>query len=331
MSQSFIFDDMFTLFLLHAKNNSHGEIEFAKINPQNGDITLSPWDVMVLDIEDLNDDNYVYLSAFTYASLMTVSHTKYYELAGGSAEMPQSPKLQTYLSQADRESARSEMKNFHHTLQVKPFNYFRFVKDGYPQSRIIRGLQDQWKNEYNINLYYQFNTETNIHDFWYAIFATTTHSTQFTDPKPLTGGLIKICESDKISIPHLKSWTSKVALRNAISGGNEKLAISMVKNGLDVEQADEKGVTEFMMASSRGMIDLVKEMIKQKVNVDAKTTEGVTALMVAANAGHLEVVNALIEAGANSAMTSNAGDTALDYAKMNGNGKVIWALGQASR
>lgn len=93
-------------------------------------------------------------------------------------------------------------------------------------------------------------------------------------------------------------------LLDAVMAGDLTQVARVLKNGADVNAANEEGTTALMLAAGLGKLDLVEHLIKSGATVDATDARGWTALMKALfnyemNRGFPDVVQALIDAGAN--------------------------------
>lgn len=81
-----------------------------------------------------------------------------------------------------------------------------------------------------------------------------------------------------------------------------------------VDIPDEKGLNALLIASHRGLLEIVEALLDSGANVNYKTEKGYTALMFAAVGGHLTVVETLIKNGA--VITSTVdGISPLDFAR----------------
>jgi hypothetical protein len=83
------------------------------------------------------------------------------------------------------------------------------------------------------------------------------------------------------------------------------------------------------IAASRGDIDVVRRYLDDRVEIDFADEYGLTALMSAAFEGRAEVVALLLERGADPRLRHSSGETALDYAKSNGHRSVTPVLASA--
>jgi len=100
------------------------------------------------------------------------------------------------------------------------------------------------------------------------------------------------------------------------------------KQGVDVNQAMNNGVTPLYIASSNGHAEVVSMLLaKQGVNANQADNRGVTPIMVASQEGHAEVVPMLLgKQGVDVNQAANNGWTPLYIASRNGNAKVVKKL-----
>ena len=89
----------------------------------------------------------------------------------------------------------------------------------------------------------------------------------------------------------------------------------------DIMMPNIVGVNAFLIAVSRGHLDIVMELLHHKAEVDYRTPFGLTALMLAASkdvgGDYTDIVRALIEAGADIHLRENLGQSALMVAANN--------------
>ena len=75
-----------------------------------------------------------------------------------------------------------------------------------------------------------------------------------------------------------------------------------------------KGETALIIASARGLIDIVRLLLTHGVNVDATNEDGDTPLMIASWQGNLDLVKLLLDKGADPNVVNKVGMTALSIA-----------------
>jgi ankyrin repeat protein len=182
---------------------------------------------------------------------------------------------------------------------------------------------------------------------------------------PLLLVIFTSCNSErkKNSVPPVQeeinaiSAISDASLIDPANRGELKVVEDLLKQGADVNQADQDGRTPLMYAAYNGHTETVKLLLEHKAFVDVTDVNGrtalmfaasgpfpvvvgllldyqadpnkadygehFTALMYAASEGQLEVVNILIEHHANPAMKDIDGDNALSFARKNGHSDVV--------
>ena len=105
----------------------------------------------------------------------------------------------------------------------------------------------------------------------------------------------------------------------------------LIKNGVDVNSADESGVTALMHAARGGNIEGARELLKAGADVNAVDKNGKAALIHAVREDGAEMVRILLGAGANIDAADNHGWTAMREAKMWWHDGVIAELSAWSR
>jgi len=100
-----------------------------------------------------------------------------------------------------------------------------------------------------------------------------------------------------------------------------------IKQGIDINQANPKGFTPFILAVYNNNIDAVKFLLKNGAKTDAQDLSGNTALMGATFKGYVEMTNLLVNEGkANVNQLNSNGATALIFAATFGQVEIIKIL-----
>ncbi len=97
------------------------------------------------------------------------------------------------------------------------------------------------------------------------------------------------------------------------------LLMLLIKNGADIFEFDDEGVSIFDMSITYNNIDIVKYILEQGIDVNATHRRSrFTPLMAAASYGRVEITQILLEYGADKNMREDKGFSATDFArKMN--------------
>uniref|UniRef100_A0A8C2PL73 Ankyrin 1, erythrocytic a n=1 Tax=Cyprinus carpio TaxID=7962 RepID=A0A8C2PL73_CYPCA len=111
-------------------------------------------------------------------------------------------------------------------------------------------------------------------------------------------------------------------LRAARSGNLEK-ALDHIKNGIDINTANQNGLNGLHLASKEGHVKMVLELLHHGIVLETPTKKGNTALHIAALAGQEQVVTELVNYGANVNVQSQKGFTPLYMAAQENHLEVV--------
>jgi hypothetical protein len=104
----------------------------------------------------------------------------------------------------------------------------------------------------------------------------------------------------------------RVGLHEAVIVGNVEAIRQHVAAGSDLDQKDDYGSTQLIVAATFGKAEAAKALIDGGASLSITNNDGSTPLHVAAFLCHVEVVEALLDAGADKGAPNGAGRTALD-------------------
>ena len=93
--------------------------------------------------------------------------------------------------------------------------------------------------------------------------------------------------------------------------GYLNIVTSLIKNGANLNQADNNGSTPLYIASKNGHFEIVKELINANACINQTNNDNMTPLCIANRNSHTNIVNFLIlngANGANGALKANADD-----------------------
>lgn len=119
------------------------------------------------------------------------------------------------------------------------------------------------------------------------------------------------------------------ALMAACSNGNMDFATLLIKNGADVDQANDEGWTPLLNTASAEDIDaniiydIAKLLLQNGANVNAANAYGETALLKAVYRNNEKMVKLLLEHGADDRITNKTGDSPLSVAKQKGYANIL--------
>uniref|UniRef100_A0A4W6GA11 Ankyrin 1 n=1 Tax=Lates calcarifer TaxID=8187 RepID=A0A4W6GA11_LATCA len=111
-------------------------------------------------------------------------------------------------------------------------------------------------------------------------------------------------------------------LRAARSGNLDK-ALEHIKNGIDINTANQNGLNGLHLASKEGHVKMVLELLHNGIVLETTTKKGNTALHIAALAGQEQVVTELVNYGANVNAQSQKGFTPLYMAAQENHLEVV--------
>jgi hypothetical protein len=105
-----------------------------------------------------------------------------------------------------------------------------------------------------------------------------------------------------------------------------ELAELLIKQGLKVNQSDERGDSAIHLAGYQGSVSRVKGLIELGANINAIDKKGETLLMDMSRRGNLDVVDFLLRNNADQLLKDERGNIALDFAKKFQNNKIVQRL-----
>ncbi|KAL2099761.1 hypothetical protein ACEWY4_004155 [Coilia grayii] len=116
------------------------------------------------------------------------------------------------------------------------------------------------------------------------------------------------------------------ALHLASKEGHVKMVLELLHNGINLETMTKKGNTALHIAALAGQEKVVAELVRFGANVNAQSQKGFSPLYMAAQENHLEVVKFLLENGANQSLPTEDGFTPLAVALQQGHENVVALL-----
>ncbi|XP_070820144.1 ankyrin-1a isoform X8 [Chaetodon trifascialis] len=136
------------------------------------------------------------------------------------------------------------------------------------------------------------------------------------------------------ALEHIKNGIDiNTANQNGLNGlhlaskeGHVKMVLELLHNGIVLETTTKKGNTALHIAALAGQEQVVTELVNYGANVNAQSQKGFTPLYMAAQENHLEVVKFLLENGANQSIPTEDGFTPLAVALQQGHENVVALL-----
>ena len=125
-------------------------------------------------------------------------------------------------------------------------------------------------------------------------------------------------------------YNDPMPIFEASSNGYTETLSKLVKNGANINIANDEGMTPLHIAIKNGHTETVKVLIAAGANISTKSAiNGWTPLYIACAKGYTDIVNALIEAGADVNVPMATGITPLSIAIMKSHIDVVVALMKA--
>ena len=175
-------------------------------------------------------------------------------------------------------------KGWKRNIQWKPVaeHYIRKTgNDATNDKAFQKKLRDAFRN-------YRYNSEKHLHDA-YKHYENTKDTSQLKE-------VLSVDSVGKldINVPiYIPGYT--VLLHASEEGHAEVVAMLLAKQGVDVNQAADDGVTPLYIASQEGHSEVVSMLLaKQGVDVNQARNDGDTPLYVAIDNGYSEVVSMLL-------------------------------------
>ncbi|XP_031712261.1 ankyrin-1a isoform X12 [Anarrhichthys ocellatus] len=136
------------------------------------------------------------------------------------------------------------------------------------------------------------------------------------------------------ALDHIKNGIDiNTANQNGLNGlhlaskeGHVKMVLELLHNGIVLETTTKKGNTALHIAALAGQEQVVTELVNYGADVNAQSQKGFTPLYMAAQENHLEVVKFLLENGANQSTPTEDGFTPLAVALQQGHENVVALL-----
>ncbi|XP_030004763.1 ankyrin-1 isoform X3 [Sphaeramia orbicularis] len=136
------------------------------------------------------------------------------------------------------------------------------------------------------------------------------------------------------ALDHIKNGIDiNTANQNGLNGlhlaskeGHVKMVLELLHAGIELEATTKKGNTALHIAALAGQEKVVAELVNYGANVNAQSHKGFSPLYMAAQENHLEVVKFLLENGANQSLPTEDGFTPLAVALQQGHENVVALL-----
>ncbi|XP_033762950.1 cyclin-dependent kinase 4 inhibitor D-like isoform X2 [Pecten maximus] len=120
----------------------------------------------------------------------------------------------------------------------------------------------------------------------------------------------------------------KVQLLAAIRNKRGKEALSLIKEGVDIDCQDETGSYPLHHAATAGLDDVIEVLLEKNAKLESADKDGLTALHKAVMCGHVRSIVTLVAWGANVHTPDKRDCFALEYAIQNKDVKIVDLLCQ---
>jgi hypothetical protein len=110
----------------------------------------------------------------------------------------------------------------------------------------------------------------------------------------------------------------KSPLITAASKGNSSAVQKLIRDGSNINETDDNGLTPLMHAIWSSNFESAKALLNMGAGIDKTDKAGKTALMYASELGNIEIMKMLLSKGADINIKDNSGIHALFYATDNG-------------
>ncbi len=140
-------------------------------------------------------------------------------------------------------------------------------------------------------------------------------------PSTLTGEITDDKSSQDREV--LAAITPDVHLRNAAIANDVDALQKAIRDGCDIDAADDDGQTALHFAADRKSLDCLVKLIQAGANVNAVDCDGFGVLQIALSSGlNVESIRLLLEAGANPDACDDDGESPRSWVSEEGNGKT---------
>ncbi|XP_061624433.1 ankyrin-1a isoform X9 [Phyllopteryx taeniolatus] len=158
----------------------------------------------------------------------------------------------------------------------------------------------------------------------------------YDDETDAGNSFLRVARSGNLdkALEHIKNGIDiNTANQNGLNGlhlaskeGHVKMVLELLHNGIVLETTTKKGNTALHIAALAGQEQVVAELVNYGANVNAQSQKGFTPLYMAAQENHLEVVKFLLENGANQSIPTEDGFTPLAVALQQGHENIVALL-----
>jgi ankyrin repeat protein len=121
--------------------------------------------------------------------------------------------------------------------------------------------------------------------------------------------------------------TQSFPLHNAVLAGDQEEVQNILQSGCSINSLNQVSQTSLILAAREGNFEMTAFLLNQeKIDVDLADDNGITALMAAAYENKEDITKLLLERGANPNLKDKDGWTALIFASCELNDEIIKIL-----
>lgn len=146
------------------------------------------------------------------------------------------------------------------------------------------------------------------------------------EDESFVSGLVKPGEEEEEEEEEGEEPGKETTIISAASNGSVDRLKELLKDGADVNEADEEGRTALHWSAGYSEIECMKALIEAKCDINAVDENSNTALSYAAGYGNEEAVKLLLDNDADVSVKNAEGKTAKDVAEMNEQDAIVKLL-----